>query len=239
MSISQGGAISNLYAVIVARHALFPEYKTLGLKALPQLVLFTSAHVRPPMWPMMNIDYNSCNLYKLINQSIHYFLIIAESLFHSRCRRYLRFRNQQRNRSAVRWSRSNDSGRIGASGPWITATRGASLLRQLHLRNHRAGRIRSDQSDCRHLWQVRIVVAHRRKQNDLNWLAWNPKIDAHQNPYWYRLRGEEDVCCRPHIASSWMESNDRVPSPGIRTSWWAPCFNVAPFTFANRWVLLV
>ncbi|CAG2171332.1 unnamed protein product [Oppiella nova] len=39
-----GGAISNLYAVIVARHKLFPEYKTKGLKALPQLVLFTSDH---------------------------------------------------------------------------------------------------------------------------------------------------------------------------------------------------
>jgi hypothetical protein len=40
-----GGAISNLYAVIVSRQKLFPEYKTKGLKALPQLVLFTSEHV--------------------------------------------------------------------------------------------------------------------------------------------------------------------------------------------------
>ncbi|RWS09991.1 glutamate decarboxylase-like protein [Dinothrombium tinctorium] len=42
--LAPGGAISNLYAVIVARHAMFPEYKTKGLKALPQLVLFTSEH---------------------------------------------------------------------------------------------------------------------------------------------------------------------------------------------------
>lgn len=40
-----GGAISNLYAVIVARQKKFPEVKTKGLKALPQLVLFTSEHV--------------------------------------------------------------------------------------------------------------------------------------------------------------------------------------------------
>jgi glutamate decarboxylase len=42
--LAPGGAISNLYAVIVSRQKLFPEYKTKGLKALPQLVLFTSEH---------------------------------------------------------------------------------------------------------------------------------------------------------------------------------------------------
>ncbi|XP_015789794.1 glutamate decarboxylase-like [Tetranychus urticae] len=42
--LAPGGAISNLYAIIVARHQMFPEYKTKGLKALPQLVLFTSEH---------------------------------------------------------------------------------------------------------------------------------------------------------------------------------------------------
>lgn len=40
-----GGAISNLYAVMIARHKLFPDYKEKGLKSLPQLVLFTSEHV--------------------------------------------------------------------------------------------------------------------------------------------------------------------------------------------------
>lgn len=40
-----GGAISNMYAVMVARHKMFPEYKEKGLKALPQLVLYTSEHV--------------------------------------------------------------------------------------------------------------------------------------------------------------------------------------------------
>ncbi|KAH9398284.1 glutamate decarboxylase gad1 [Tyrophagus putrescentiae] len=42
--LAPGGAISNLYAVIVARQRKFPECKTKGLKALPQLVLFTSEH---------------------------------------------------------------------------------------------------------------------------------------------------------------------------------------------------
>lgn len=43
--LAPGGAISNLYSVIVARHKMFPEYKTKGLKALPQLVIYTSEHV--------------------------------------------------------------------------------------------------------------------------------------------------------------------------------------------------
>ncbi|KAI1289556.1 Glutamate decarboxylase [Halotydeus destructor] len=42
--LAPGGAISNLYAVLVARHKMFPEYKTKGLRGLPQLVLFTSEH---------------------------------------------------------------------------------------------------------------------------------------------------------------------------------------------------
>lgn len=43
--LAPGGAISNLYSIIVARHSKFPEYKEKGLKAMPkQLVLFTSEH---------------------------------------------------------------------------------------------------------------------------------------------------------------------------------------------------
>ncbi|XP_046915209.1 glutamate decarboxylase isoform X2 [Dermatophagoides farinae] len=43
--LAPGGAISNLYAVIAARQKMFPEYKSKGLRALPQqLVLFTSEH---------------------------------------------------------------------------------------------------------------------------------------------------------------------------------------------------
>lgn len=44
--LAPGGAISNLYSLIVARHKMFPEYKSKGMRALPQqLVLFTSEHV--------------------------------------------------------------------------------------------------------------------------------------------------------------------------------------------------
>ncbi|XP_076305225.1 glutamate decarboxylase-like [Tachypleus tridentatus] len=40
--LGPGGAISNLYAMLVARHKMFPNYKQQGLKTLPQLVMFTS-----------------------------------------------------------------------------------------------------------------------------------------------------------------------------------------------------
>jgi len=40
-----GGAISNMYSVMVARYKYFPEVKTKGMSAAPRLVLFTSEHV--------------------------------------------------------------------------------------------------------------------------------------------------------------------------------------------------
>ena len=43
--LAPGGAVSNLYAVMIARHKMFPEFKQKGLKGLPQLVLYTSEHV--------------------------------------------------------------------------------------------------------------------------------------------------------------------------------------------------
>lgn len=44
--LAPGGAISNLYSIIVARHKMFPEYKTKGMRGLSQqLVIFTSEHV--------------------------------------------------------------------------------------------------------------------------------------------------------------------------------------------------
>uniref|UniRef100_A0A8C1K9N0 Glutamate decarboxylase 1b n=1 Tax=Cyprinus carpio TaxID=7962 RepID=A0A8C1K9N0_CYPCA len=41
---SPGGAISNMYSVMVARYKYFPEVKTKGMSAAPRLVLFTSEH---------------------------------------------------------------------------------------------------------------------------------------------------------------------------------------------------
>ncbi|KAM3605213.1 uncharacterized protein V6R79_022297 [Siganus canaliculatus] len=39
-----GGSISNLYSILVARYYFYPEVKTRGMTAVPQLVLFTSEH---------------------------------------------------------------------------------------------------------------------------------------------------------------------------------------------------
>ncbi|CAN8013284.1 unnamed protein product, partial [Ixodes persulcatus] len=44
-AVLAGGSVSNLYAVMAARHKKFPDYKTMGLKALPQLVMYTSEDV--------------------------------------------------------------------------------------------------------------------------------------------------------------------------------------------------
>uniref|UniRef100_A0A665VMJ8 Glutamate decarboxylase 1 n=3 Tax=Echeneis naucrates TaxID=173247 RepID=A0A665VMJ8_ECHNA len=41
---SPGGAISNLYSVMIARYKFFPEVKTKGMAAAPRMVLFTSEH---------------------------------------------------------------------------------------------------------------------------------------------------------------------------------------------------
>uniref|UniRef100_A0A8C9Y3A9 Glutamate decarboxylase 1b n=1 Tax=Sander lucioperca TaxID=283035 RepID=A0A8C9Y3A9_SANLU len=41
---SPGGAISNMYSVMMARYKYFPEVKTKGMSAAPRLVLFTSEH---------------------------------------------------------------------------------------------------------------------------------------------------------------------------------------------------
>lgn len=42
---SPGGSISNLYAVLVARHNFFPDTKSKGLKNLPNMIVYTSEHV--------------------------------------------------------------------------------------------------------------------------------------------------------------------------------------------------
>ncbi|XP_055508176.1 glutamate decarboxylase 2 isoform X1 [Leucoraja erinacea] len=41
---SPGGAISNMYALLIARYKLFPEVKEKGMAALPKLIAFTSEH---------------------------------------------------------------------------------------------------------------------------------------------------------------------------------------------------
>ena len=66
---SPGGSISNLYAVLVARHHLFPQAKSKGLHELPKLIVFTSEHVK----------YISFSFKKFIK----FFIIQIESLFDS------------------------------------------------------------------------------------------------------------------------------------------------------------
>ncbi|KAB0398692.1 hypothetical protein E2I00_002718 [Balaenoptera physalus] len=42
---SPGGAISNMYAMLIARFKMFPEVKEKGMAAVPRLIAFTSEHV--------------------------------------------------------------------------------------------------------------------------------------------------------------------------------------------------
>lgn len=48
--VSAGGAISNMYSVMIARYKFFPVVKTKGMAAAPRLILFTSEHVRLPSY---------------------------------------------------------------------------------------------------------------------------------------------------------------------------------------------
>lgn len=41
-----GGAISNMYAMLLARYKMFPEVKEKGMSAVPKLAAFTSENVR-------------------------------------------------------------------------------------------------------------------------------------------------------------------------------------------------
>ncbi|XP_039212180.1 glutamate decarboxylase 1-like isoform X2 [Crotalus tigris] len=41
---SPGGSISNLYSVLVARYKYYPEIKTKGMAALPEIIMFISEH---------------------------------------------------------------------------------------------------------------------------------------------------------------------------------------------------
>lgn len=40
-----GGAISNMYAMLLARFKMFPEVKEKGMSSVPRLAAFTSEHV--------------------------------------------------------------------------------------------------------------------------------------------------------------------------------------------------
>jgi glutamate decarboxylase len=44
--LAPGGSISNMYALMIARHKLFPQHKKYGMRAIKgQLIMYTSQHV--------------------------------------------------------------------------------------------------------------------------------------------------------------------------------------------------
>lgn len=60
---STGGAISNMYSVMIARYKYFPEVKTKGMSAAPRLVLFTSEHVRYTHTRARTCTQSSCSTF--------------------------------------------------------------------------------------------------------------------------------------------------------------------------------
>lgn len=45
IAVLLGGAISNMYAMLIACFKMFPEVKEKGMAAVPRLIAFTSEHV--------------------------------------------------------------------------------------------------------------------------------------------------------------------------------------------------
>ena len=44
--LAPGGSISNMYALMIARHKMFPQHKAHGMRAIKgQLIMYTSKHV--------------------------------------------------------------------------------------------------------------------------------------------------------------------------------------------------
>ena len=45
-TLAPGGSISNMYALMIARHKLYPQHKKNGMRAIKgQLIMYTSRHV--------------------------------------------------------------------------------------------------------------------------------------------------------------------------------------------------
>ena len=45
--LAPGGSVSNMYALMIARHKIFPQHKKYGMRAIKgQLIMYTSQHVR-------------------------------------------------------------------------------------------------------------------------------------------------------------------------------------------------
>lgn len=61
-----GGAISNMYAMLIARFKMFPEVKEKGMAAVPRLIAFTSEHVRVSVLPMFEVVFRKARVEGMI-----------------------------------------------------------------------------------------------------------------------------------------------------------------------------
>ena len=65
-----GGAISNLYAVAVARHKMMPDTKAKGLSSAPRLVLYTSEMVQAYCYHLAIIELSAFDVKNRFTVSI-------------------------------------------------------------------------------------------------------------------------------------------------------------------------
>ena len=58
--MAPGGSVSNMYALMIARHKQFPEHKKHGMRAIKgQLIMYTSKHVSKKFaLSILNLDFN-------------------------------------------------------------------------------------------------------------------------------------------------------------------------------------
>ena len=64
--LAPGGSISNMYALIIARHRFYPQHKHHGMRAIKEhLVVYTSEDVRIFSFQFLleSSFYISCNIY--------------------------------------------------------------------------------------------------------------------------------------------------------------------------------
>lgn len=66
-----GGAISNMYAMLLARFKMFPEVKEKGMSSVPRLVAFTSEHVSIYASVQLIHIFTTCVLLDQIQNSDH------------------------------------------------------------------------------------------------------------------------------------------------------------------------
>ena len=56
--MTPGGSISNMYALMIARHKLYPQHKKHGMRAIKgQLIMYTSRHVRISLIKTLRDNY--------------------------------------------------------------------------------------------------------------------------------------------------------------------------------------